>query len=262
MGTASTKRILRLNAGAVVEEAALLDSAGAADAHRIPALGADGRIDDSMLPVGLELAPMSWAALQTAYPNGGGALAALPAGTRVYVTDSWARAYWQPNAAGTKWVPVAPVTLLSLSADSTGVLNSTSNFQAAITWTPPLDLFTVGSTVEIPLFIERSGGTAVGRITLRLGSSELADSPRLNNTNRFRFALRCDVRGDNVLRFGSGGNALSDQLSNGGSSLALVTETITGSNALEIGFRDWSATDSTTTYTIQQCAIILHPPKP
>lgn len=213
-------------------------------------------------PSSRELPPMSWSALQTAYPNGGGALAALPDGTRVYVTDSWARAYWQPNAAGTKWVPVAPVTLLSLNADSTGVLNSTSAFQAAITWTPPLDLFVAGSTVEIPMFISRSGGSASGRITLQLGATVLSDSPRLTSTNHFRVALRGDVRGDNVLRFGTGGNSLNDQLNNGGSSLGLETATITGSNDLAIGFRDWSAVDSTTTYKITQCAIILHPPKP
>lgn len=49
MGTASTKKFLRNNNGQVAEEAALLTSAGAADANRIPALNATGILDDSIL---------------------------------------------------------------------------------------------------------------------------------------------------------------------------------------------------------------------
>lgn len=45
MGTASTKKFLKNNAGTITEEAALLDSAGAADANKIPALDADGKLD-------------------------------------------------------------------------------------------------------------------------------------------------------------------------------------------------------------------------
>lgn len=45
MGTASTKKIIKQNAGTLTEEAALLTSAGAGDANRIPALNASGVLD-------------------------------------------------------------------------------------------------------------------------------------------------------------------------------------------------------------------------
>lgn len=45
MGTPSTKKFFRNNAGAFVEEAALTTSAGAGDANKIPALNASGVLD-------------------------------------------------------------------------------------------------------------------------------------------------------------------------------------------------------------------------
>lgn len=85
MGTASTKKFLKQNAGALTEEAALTTSVGAGDAHRIPALndsgvldasiingttvsagassagktpvlGGDGRLNPTMMPVGVDVA--------------------------------------------------------------------------------------------------------------------------------------------------------------------------------------------------------------
>lgn len=82
MGTASSKKFIKNNAGTLTEEAALTTSAGAGDADRVPALNASGvldptiinavdesagagdagktvildstgRIDDSMMPVGI-----------------------------------------------------------------------------------------------------------------------------------------------------------------------------------------------------------------
>lgn len=48
MGTPSTKKVLKQVAGTVTEEAALLTSAGAGDADKIPALNASGILDDSI----------------------------------------------------------------------------------------------------------------------------------------------------------------------------------------------------------------------
>lgn len=53
MGTASSKKFIKNNAGTLTEEAALLDSAGAGDANRIPALDASGRLDSSFMPTGI-----------------------------------------------------------------------------------------------------------------------------------------------------------------------------------------------------------------
>lgn len=49
MGTASTKKFIKNNAGTLTEEAALTTSAGAGDADKIPALNASGILDDSIL---------------------------------------------------------------------------------------------------------------------------------------------------------------------------------------------------------------------
>lgn len=49
MGTASSKKFIKNNAGALTEEAALTTSAGAGDADKIPALNAAGILDDSIL---------------------------------------------------------------------------------------------------------------------------------------------------------------------------------------------------------------------
>lgn len=49
MGTASSKKFIKNNAGTLTEEAALTTSAGAADANKIPALNASGVLDSSIL---------------------------------------------------------------------------------------------------------------------------------------------------------------------------------------------------------------------
>ena len=49
MGTASTKKFFKDNAGTLTEEAALRTSAGAADADRIPALNASGVLDSTIV---------------------------------------------------------------------------------------------------------------------------------------------------------------------------------------------------------------------
>ncbi len=49
MATASSKKFIRNNAGTLTEEAAVVDTAGAADAGRIPALNASGVLDPTLL---------------------------------------------------------------------------------------------------------------------------------------------------------------------------------------------------------------------
>lgn len=48
MGTASTKKFIKNNAGTLTEEAALTTSAGAGDADKVPALNASGVLDISI----------------------------------------------------------------------------------------------------------------------------------------------------------------------------------------------------------------------
>ena len=49
MGTASTTKFIKNNAGSLAEEAALTTSAGAADANKIPALNASGVLDPTII---------------------------------------------------------------------------------------------------------------------------------------------------------------------------------------------------------------------
>lgn len=49
MGTASTTKVLKNNAGTLTEETTLTTSAGAADANKIPALNASGFLDASIV---------------------------------------------------------------------------------------------------------------------------------------------------------------------------------------------------------------------
>lgn len=49
MGTLSTKKFIKNNAGVLTEEAALTTSAGAGDADKLPALNASGILDDSIV---------------------------------------------------------------------------------------------------------------------------------------------------------------------------------------------------------------------
>lgn len=49
MGTASSKKFIKNNAGTLTEEAAVLDSAGAGDANKVPALNASGVLDSTIV---------------------------------------------------------------------------------------------------------------------------------------------------------------------------------------------------------------------
>ncbi len=54
-------------------------------------------------PYSRDLGVFTWAELQAAYPNGGGALAALPTGVRAFVGDLGHE--FVPNTAKTRWTP-------------------------------------------------------------------------------------------------------------------------------------------------------------
>lgn len=69
MGTLSTTKFIKNNAGALTEEAALTTSAGAGDAQKIPALNASGILDDSIVN-----ASATSAANKIAKMNGSGIL--------------------------------------------------------------------------------------------------------------------------------------------------------------------------------------------
>lgn len=73
MGTASTKKFIKNNAGTLTEESALTTSAGAADANRIPALNASGVLDPTIIN-GVSLSTGAASASKTALLDASGKL--------------------------------------------------------------------------------------------------------------------------------------------------------------------------------------------
>jgi len=206
------------------------------------------------------LGTMTWAALQAAYPNGGAALLALPAGSHAFISD-WGVPFF-PALGNTAWKTAGPLTLLSITTDTTAILNSTTNFQAALTWTPPLKLLIPGSVLEIAYRAKQASGTAKPRAQCQISgvASALAQTSGAFTAAYTRGRWRADVRVAEVLRFNSGGNAERDQNRSEGSSLTLdVATAFSGSNGLEIGFSSWSTTASDSTFVFEQLAIVLHP---
>lgn len=57
MGTASTTKLIKNNAGALTEETTLITSVGAGDANKVPALNGQGILDDSILNASVVSAP-------------------------------------------------------------------------------------------------------------------------------------------------------------------------------------------------------------
>jgi hypothetical protein len=88
-----------------------------------------------------DLGVFTWAQLQAAYPNGGAALAALPAGATAFVSD-WG-AWFVPNPAKTKWRPIGGhlVTTTFPVAFNTVNDNAIKHLAEAV-W--PAGLFEVG----------------------------------------------------------------------------------------------------------------------
>jgi hypothetical protein len=99
----------------------------------------------------VSLGTFTWANLQVAYPNGGGALAALPAGATAVVTGiGKAPCLMWPNSAKTRWVPVNGRHVL-LQAGGTLPI-------PLFTWAGTTGVFTpAGGAVELPANVLAAG---------------------------------------------------------------------------------------------------------
>ena len=116
-----------------------------------------------------DLISSTWSALQTAYPDGGAALLALPVGTSVWVTDL-EKTYYR-NTAGTAWITQSDIDFLDqgtnrniAATDHGKVIRCT----AAITLTWPSGLSPQPSTIIIP--------PLTGVVTLATSSTTLNGS--------------------------------------------------------------------------------------
>lgn len=95
------------------------------------------------------LGEFTWAQLQAAYPNASATLAALPAGTRAYVTD-WA-AEFVPDPTGAFWRPTSGRLSLAYYAGAQASPVATLNGSGAT------QLFTLPATITIPANLLRAG---------------------------------------------------------------------------------------------------------
>lgn len=117
MGTASTKKVIKQVAGVLTEEAALLTSAGAGDADRVPALNAAGILDDSIINASATVAANKIAKL-----NGSGILApAIVNGTVTSAGAGDSAKVVQLDASGKLDSTVMPV---GIGADTASITTS------------------------------------------------------------------------------------------------------------------------------------------
>lgn len=127
----------------------------------------------------------TYAALQTAYPKNGAALAALAKGSSAFVTDM--NAFFIPNAAGTNWRPQSGK--LRLSGGGYGVMASPISTLAAggttnVKWSGvtspqiPANFLNPGDRVYARQLVQKTGtgGTSEVRFTINTADS-FAGSP-------------------------------------------------------------------------------------
>lgn len=73
-------------------------------------------------PSSSDLGTYTWSQLQSAFPNGGAALAALPANTQALVVEAAWRGRVRPNEGGTRWSVMAPTAIVLDTTLQTGDL--------------------------------------------------------------------------------------------------------------------------------------------
>ena len=125
-----------------------------------------------------DLGVFTWAQLQAAYPNGGAALAALPAGATAYVSDFSHQ--WTPSVDKTYWLPIggrAPLyrrsaLYSSFVARLTGT-GAAQAFQLPEVTKIPAGLLRVGSRLGVSGRIRRTAWTttAAAQVSVRLGTA-------------------------------------------------------------------------------------------
>ena len=121
------------------------------------------------VPVGIDT--YTWAELQTAYPNNGAALLALPANTMAFVSD-W-QALFVRNTAGTYWVPVGGTCLLNRLAAKVTHTGTTAETDV-YTFSVPAGLMTPTSGLRWRAgFIAAGGNTGGTTMKWKFGATQI-----------------------------------------------------------------------------------------
>lgn len=202
-----------------------------------------------------DLGVFTWAELQAAYPNGGGALAALPVGVRAYVSD-W-NIDFVPNAAKTAWIPSGRITLFASASDSAGVLNTVTTFLENFTVAFPTDLLVPGNLVTATLRTNRTAGSVNYRPAIQVGATRLALATSSGLGAKFFGVAALMCRAANWLSGQADAAVAMGVGSYTGSSLTAAT--VNGSNPLRFGVDLFAAADSTTTVVYEYCVVQMSP---
>lgn len=213
-------------------------------------------------PFSRDLGVFTWAELQAAYPNGGGALAALPAGITAFVSD-WG-AQFAPNAAGARWVIRSPMLLYSLT--SPAAVNSTSETLVA---QPPIPaaLLGAGARIRVELSAHDNGTTTSNwTVYLRIGTAgttaDASVAPNLDMSNAAQrsFGYVRDLfvisnTATNLFGVPSTWSGSSPPLSGQSAATRLSNYTIpdlsSSANILSVGVKGSDAVDTLTLHNLQ-----------
>lgn len=138
-----------------------------------------------------DLGVFTWAGLQSAYANGGGALAALPTGTTAFVSD-WG-AQFTPNAAKTYWKPSNGYVSISgqVAALSTYLAQLTGSgalqkFVPPVTPTIPANLLQIGCRLYVAYLAKRTTlATTPGaaNVHVHIGTTDSTSDQNLGAVN-------------------------------------------------------------------------------
>lgn len=194
MGTASTKKFIKNNAGTLTEESALTTSAGAADANRIPALNASGVLDPTIIN-GVSVSTGAGSASKTAMLDASGKLdvSMMPTGIAAdvsVITASEALAAGDVvniyNNAGTANCRKADASTSGKEARGF-VLAAVASGAAATVYFEATDTQVTGLTPGVQFLSATTPGkttttapTAAGHIVQRVGFATSATSLNFN----------------------------------------------------------------------------------
>jgi len=126
------------------------------------------------------LGTYTWADLQAAYPNGGGALAALPAGAVAWVEETAWHGWVTPNIGKTYWSVVSPTSVVLDTTMQTGAADGTH--QVVKSSLLPVGLLRAGRKIIIKGALGKNGATdASTTVQARIGTAgTTADSALLS----------------------------------------------------------------------------------
>jgi hypothetical protein len=136
-----------------------------------------------------DLGVFTWAQLQATYPNGSGALAALPAGATAFVTDACKTVIqvW-PNASKTRWVPVnSSAVLFAFGGDLASPVHTWAGATGSAAFaggnpTVAAGLLSGGDTFKSIALLRKRGANATAGFNLRFGTAgTTADQPILGD---------------------------------------------------------------------------------